>query len=70
MKIEARASMQRPRRFTEVTYEVRIASPESEETVKRLARIVAEECYVTNTLNRGCNVMGLIILNGKRIDSH
>jgi len=70
MKIEGSASMQRPRRFTEVTYEVRIASPESEETIKRLARIAAEECYVTNTLKRGCNVMGLIILNGKRIDAH
>ncbi len=70
MKVEGRASMQKPRRFTEVTYEARITSPESEEAIKRLARVAADECYVTNTLMRACNVKGLIFLNGKRLDEH
>ncbi len=70
MKVEGKASMQKPRRFTEVAYEVRITSPESEETIKKLARVAAEECYVTNTLMRACTVRGLIFLNGKRLDEH
>lgn len=70
MKIEGKISRQRPRRFTEVTYEVRIESPESEETIKRLALRAAEDCYVTNTLKRGCLVTGKIIHNGKKVDEH
>jgi len=61
---------QRPRRFTEVTYEVRISSSESEETIRELAKKAADDCYVTNTLKRSCKVTGTIIHNGKQIDSH
>ncbi len=70
MKVEGKASMQRPRRFTDVTYEVRISSPQDEETIKSLARAAAEDCYVTNTLRESCRVKGLIFLNGKKIDQH
>ncbi len=52
IKVEGRASMQRPRRFIEVRYEVEITSHEDDETVKSLARAAAEDCYVTNTLKR------------------
>src|SRR5712692_861347 len=43
MKLDGRASMQRPRRFTEVTYEVKISRPESEEKIRRLARDAVED---------------------------
>ena len=70
MSVNGTIVTQRPRRFTEVTYEVRIMSPESEETIKRLAKKAADDCYVTNTLKRSCKVLGTIIHNGKKIDSH
>jgi uncharacterized OsmC-like protein len=70
MKVNGTIVMQRPRRFTEVTYEVNISSPESEEAIRKLAKKAADDCYVTNTLKRGCKVTGTIIHNGKQIDSH
>jgi uncharacterized OsmC-like protein len=70
MKVEGKASMQRPRRFTGVTYEVRIASPEGDEAIKDLAKAAAEDCYVTNTLREACTVKGLVFLNGKMLDEH
>ncbi len=70
MKIDGKISMQRPRRFTEITYEVSIASSESDEAVRGLAKKAAEDCYVTNTLRRSCTVTGTIIHNGKLIDEH
>jgi uncharacterized OsmC-like protein len=70
MKVNGTIVAQRPRRFTEVTYEVRISSPESEETIERLAKKAADDCYVTNTLKRSCKVIGTIMHNGKKIDSH
>ncbi len=70
MKVEGRASMQRPRRFTEVAYEVRVTSPESDEAIKGLARAAAEDCYVTNTMKRACKVTGLVFLNGRKLDEH
>ncbi len=70
MSVNGTIVAQRPRRFTEVTYEVRISSPESAETIKRLAKNAADDCYVTNTLKRSCKVTGTIIHNGKKIDRH
>src|SRR6266851_2016940 len=70
MKVNGNIVTQRPRRFTEVTYEVRISSPESEETIRELAKKAADDCYVTNTLKRSCKVIGTIVHNGKQIDSH
>ena len=70
MKVNGTIVAQRPRRFTEVAYEVKILSPESEETIKRLAKKAADDCYVTNTLKRSCKVVGTIFHNGKKIDSH
>jgi uncharacterized OsmC-like protein len=70
MKVNGTIVSQRPRRFTEITYEVKISSPESEETIRELAKKAADDCYVTNTLKRGCKVTGTIIHNGKQIDSH
>ncbi len=70
MKIEGKASMQRPRRFTEIAYEVRVTSPESDEAIKSLARAAAEDCYVTNTLKGACKVTGLVFLNGRKLDEH
>jgi len=70
MKINGTIVTQRPRRFTEVTYEVKISSPESEETIRQLARKAADDCYITNTLKRSCKVTGAIIHNGRKIDEH
>ncbi len=70
MKVNGTIVSQRPRRFTEIKYEVKISSPESEETIRELAKKAADDCYVTNTLKRGCKVIGTIIHNGKQIDSH
>jgi uncharacterized OsmC-like protein len=70
MKVNGTIVAQRPRRFTEVTYEVRISSPEGEDTIRRLAKKAADDCYVTNTLKRSCKVTGTIIHNGKNIDTH
>ncbi len=70
MRIDGQISLQRPRRFTEVTYEVKITSEESDEIVKKLARAAAEDCYVTNTLSTACKVTGVIIHNNQKIDEH
>lgn len=70
MKIDGKISMQRPRRFTEVTYEVKISSSEDDETIKKIARAAADDCYVTNTLRRACKVVGTITHNDRKIDEH
>ncbi len=70
MKVEGTISLQRPRRFLEVRYEVSISSPESDERIVKLARQAAEDCYVTNTLRAACKVTGTVIHNGKTIDEH
>jgi uncharacterized OsmC-like protein len=70
MRVNGTIVAQRPRRFTEVTYEVRISSPESEATIRRLAKKAADDCYVTNTLKKSCKVTGTILHNGEKIDSH
>lgn len=70
MRVSGAISMQPPRRFTEVGYEVRVISNESDEAIKGLARRAAEDCYVTNTLKRACKVAGTIIHNGTKIDEH
>jgi len=70
MKIDGKISLQRPRRFTEVNYEVGIVSSESDEAIKELARKAADDCYVTNTLKRSCKVTGTVIHNGNKIDEH
>jgi uncharacterized OsmC-like protein len=70
IKVEGKISPQKPVRFTDVTYEVQIRSGEGDEQVRDLARLAAEDCYVTNTLRRSCNVNGIIFHNGKKIDEH
>jgi len=70
MKVSGNIVMQRPRRFTEVTYEVRISSSNNDEMIRKLARAAAEDCYVTNTLKRSIPVTGTIIHNGQKIDQH
>ena len=68
IKVEGKVSPQKPVRFTDVTYEVQIRSGESDERVKELSKKAAEDCYVTNTLRRSCNVNGIIFHNGRKID--
>ncbi len=70
VKIDGKVSTQRPRKFTEVTYEVTIHSSEQDETVKKLARTAAEDCYVTGTLKKACRVTGIINHNGRTVDEH
>ncbi len=70
MKIDGKVSLQRPRRFTEIAYEVNITSQHDHETIRDLARKAAEDCYATNTLRRACTVTGSVIHNGKKIDEH
>jgi len=70
MKVTGKISMQPPRRFTEVAYEANITSSETDEAIKGLARKAAEDCYVTNTLRRACDVSGIVVHNGRKIDQH
>lgn len=70
IRVEGKVSSQKPVRFTDVTYEAQIRSGEEDESIKKLARMAAEDCYVTNTLRRSCNVRGLIFHNSRRIDEH
>ncbi len=70
MKIDGKVSFQRPRRFTEIGYEVSITSQHDDETIRDLARKAAGDCYATNTLRRACTVTGSVIHNGKKIDAH
>ncbi len=70
MRVNGTITAQRPRRFTDITYEVKISSPESDVTIRELARKAAEDCYVTNTLKRGCKVSGTILHNDRIIDNH
>ncbi len=70
MKIEGKISFQRPRRFLNILYETRISSPEGDDTIKKLAMQAVEDCYVTNTLKRGCDLAGVIFHNGSKIDEH
>lgn len=70
MKVEGRISQQKPAKFTEITYKVQIRSSEDDNRVKKLAKMAAEDCYVTNTLRRSCNVKGIIFHNGSKVDEH
>ncbi len=70
VKIDGKVSTQRPRRFTEVNYEVTIHSSAEDQVVKRLSRAAADDCYVTGTLRNACKVTGIITHNGKKIDEH
>lgn len=70
MKIDGKVVAQRPRRFSEVSYEVSITSKESDDTIRDLALRAVEDCYVTNTLRRAIPVTGTVIHNGKKIDEH
>ena len=70
MKVSGKIVMQNPRRFTDVSYEVKISSSETDDKIKKLAREAAKDCYVTNTLKRSCNVSGSIYHNGVKIDEH
>ena len=68
MTINGIVSMQAPRHFLSITYEVTIKSPEPDTKIKILARKAADDCYVTNTLKRSCEVKGIVFHNGKKID--
>jgi len=70
MSVVGTITKHRPRRFTEVTYEVRLTGHADAGGVKELARKAADDCYVTNTLKNACKVSGIIIYNGKEIDRH
>jgi uncharacterized OsmC-like protein len=41
-----------------------IQSPEKPDVIKELAQKSAEDCYVTQTLKKACEVRGHLILNG------
>jgi uncharacterized OsmC-like protein len=70
MKVDGKVSLQRPRRFIEVSYEVSVTSQLDDETVRALARRAADDCYATNTLKRACTVTGIVLHNGRKIDEH
>ncbi len=70
VKIDCKVSNQRPKRFSEVAYEVTIDSSEEDEVVKRLAKAAADDCYVTGTLKSACKVTGIITHNGGRVAEH
>ena len=56
MRVVGTITRQRPWRFTEVTYEVRLTGHADAEAVRELARKAADDCYVTNTLKNACKV--------------
>lgn len=70
MRVDGKIVMQKPRRFTEVSYEVKVTSLNDDETIRKLARTAAGDCFVTNTLKRSIPVTGIIIHNGNKIDEH
>ncbi len=70
IKVDGKITSQKPVRFTDIPYEVRIQSREDDDRVRQLARAAAEDCYVTNTLRRSCDVKGTVFHNGKIIDEH
>lgn len=70
IKVEGKITSQKPVRFIEITYEAQISSGVNDERIKKLARMAAEDCYVTNTLRRSCNVKGLVYHNSRKIDEH
>lgn len=70
IRVEGEVSPQKPVRFTDITYEAQIRSGEDDVRVRELARMAAEDCYVTNTLRRSSNVTGIVFHNGKKIDEH
>ena len=70
IKIDGTISPQRPRRFLEVKCELKISSQENEDTIKKLARQAADDCYITNTLKRACKVTGTVVHNGNTVDTH
>lgn len=70
MRVNGTITSQRPRRFIDIPYEVKISSPERDVTIRELARKAAEDCYVTNTLKGGCKVSGTILHNERIIDNH
>ncbi len=70
MRVDGTITYQRPRRFTEIKYEVHITSSAQDAVVRKLARSAAEDCFVTNTLKQSCKVVGIIIHNEKMIDDH
>jgi uncharacterized OsmC-like protein len=54
----------RPRSLKKIEYTVFIQSPEKPDVIKELAQKSAEDCYVTQTLKKACEVRGHLILNG------
>lgn len=69
MEVEGVIS-QNPREFTAISYTVHIKSLESDETIKKLAKDSANDCYVTNTLKKACKITGTVMHNEKKIDDH
>lgn len=65
IRVEGKFSVSRPRYFSEIYYYIEIESPENTDTIVDLASSAANDCYVTNTLSRACDVRGFLNLNGK-----
>lgn len=53
--------------FDEIEFEARISSEEAPERIKDLAKAAVNDCYVTNTMKRACNVHGRVFLNGEHL---
>lgn len=51
--------------YDAIEYETRIKSQAAPEDIKNLVKAAEEDCYVTNTLKRACNLTGRIFLNGE-----
>jgi len=50
----------------EIKYVVNISSGADEKVGAELARLAADDCYITNTLKKACPVKGEVIHNGRK----
>jgi len=55
--------------FTDMTYEISIESPASEDAIKEMAREAESMCFAHNTLKRVVRMQTNLTLNGKRLNS-
>ena len=69
LRIEAEGTftLSHPRGFEDISYVVRIESPEEPPTIRRLFETAADDCFVTQTLRKACRVQGRLILNGAEV---
>jgi uncharacterized OsmC-like protein len=67
MMVRAHTIRQKPRAFTDMIFEVRLAGSASTEQVKVLAKDASANCFVENTLARAIPLTTEVFLNDSKI---